>query len=70
MDNCTVRTDWPGGLFIASFVPWIYSHYEHSFVRNVGSWHDATGSTLLHTGLLLLVLGHACRFTNGSLKSS
>lgn len=70
MDNCTVRTDWPGGLFIASFVPWIYSHYEHSFVRNVGSWHDATGSTLLHTGLLLLVLGHACRFTNASLKSS
>lgn len=59
-----------GGSFYSEFRPGIYSHYEDSFVRNVGSWHDATGSTLLHTGLLFLVLGHACRFANASLTKS
>lgn len=49
------------GSFIASFVRQS-TPTTSIFVRNIGSWHDATRSTLLHTGLLLLVLGHACDY--------
>lgn len=51
------------GVFYSEFRPGIHSHYGYILVvRNIGSWHDATRDTLLHTGLLLLVLGHACDY--------